>query len=303
MSAPVVAEPDRMVDLIEFARVEVRSGDLEPWAEFIKGLRETYGHSDEVSLWLVRLYNAFDSMGSAFNMYLRWADPHIWNASSMKDEARNFPHMQERRNLHGGRGVKCFQSYCNLLGEKTQYEWLREAWGPMTPPEVNFDNLMTHTQKVWGVGRLAAFEWVEFLGKVMGWPVHAGQGYLWQSSGPRRSLQRLYGDTKPSPQALVEYADHCRETLRAAGVPLPWEDFETVICDFNVMREGRYYPGRHLAALRGEIEEVPEPWRTELLSVFKAVVPYPWNLIKPGIDPAMKPKYKETGVIHLPEFV
>lgn len=293
-----VAEPDRMADLLEFARLEVASCDLEPWAMLLRALRLAHGHDNETALWLVKLYNSFDSFGSAYNMFRRWPTPGDWDHAQDKAEARDFPHMLERRNLHGGRGCVRFQSYCDLIGSRTQEEWFQQAIG--NNPLDNFLRLMTLTRRVWGVGRLAAFEWVEFLGKVMDWPIHAPDGQLWESSGPRLSLQRLYGNENPTPAELTAYAEHCRSYLADNGVPLHWEDFETVVCDFNVGRGGRYYPGKHLAALRGEIDEVPEPARSAILEVWHKIIPEPWNRIGPGIDKSLMPKYRDTGRWTLP---
>jgi hypothetical protein len=157
---------------------------------------------------------------------------------------------------------------------------------------------MAWVRRVWGVGRQTAFEWVEFLGKVADFPVHAPHACLWESEGPRRSLQALFADPRPTPAALERYAHQTRDLLASRGVPLAWEDFETVICDFHVMRLGRYYPGRHLAALRGELAAVTDPTdQARLLDVFRALIPAPWHTIPPGIHKALLPRYRQTGHI------
>jgi hypothetical protein len=96
---------------------------------------------------------------------------------------------------------------------------------------------------------------------------------------------------------LEDKANACREHLASEGVALSWEDFETVICDFNVQRDGRYYPGRHLAALREEIDEIEEPDHSLLLEVFMKIVPEPWCHIAPGIDKEKLKQYRDTGYI------
>lgn len=288
-------------DLAVFARIEVESGDLEPWAALLKGLSSHLEEED--TLWLVNLYNTYDSMSSAWGVYRRWGHPLDWLAAKDREEARDYPCMQERRNLHGGRVNKRHESYANFLDD--QHTHPQEAWlvGGMSNkgPEASYTTMMDHVRKIWGVGRQAAFEWVEFLEKVNGYHCHAPTAELWESSGPRHSLEILYEDPNPSPQVLDEYADDCRDWLRDEhGIDLPWEDFETVICDFKVMQKGRYYPGRHLAALRGEIEEIGGKDGKLLLKMFKRIIPEPWNEISPGIDKALMPLYRQTGKIHTP---
>jgi hypothetical protein len=63
------------------------------------------------------------------------------------------------------------------------------------------------------------------------------------------------------------------------------------------MRSGRYYVGRHLAALREEIDLSPIEDRELLLEAFRAIIPSPWNEIAPGIDQLKKPVYRDTGKI------
>jgi hypothetical protein len=150
---------------------------------------------------------------------------------------------------------------------------------------------------IWGVGRQTAFEWAEFLGKASNFPVHAGDAELWESEGPRRSLQKLYGNPKPSAAWLDRAATHAKNHLADNGVHLPWEDFETVICDFNVMRDGRYYVGRHLAALREEIEEIDGNDHEILMTSWRRIVPSKWQEIPPGINKEHKTIYRDTGVI------
>lgn len=292
-------------DLAEFARVELESGDLEPWAELLSRIRANLPIREEGILWLVTLYNTYDSMGSAWNVYQLWKRPNYWAIDTVPKQARaaDFECTQERRNLRGGLVLKRFKSYTDLLYAdqvQTQFQWFTDGMGEGSP-EVAFLNLERHVRQVWGVGRQASFEWVEFLGKVNDFPVKAPHAELWDSEGPRRSLQSLYDDPEPTKARLEEYANDARDWLASQGVQMTWEDFETVICDFHVMRKGRYYPGRHLAALRGEIEEIqPKRARQQILELFRDMVPAPWGDIHTGIDKSMLPIYRDTGKLALP---
>lgn len=288
-------------DLVDFARIEVVSGDLEPWALVLRALADGDVGPEE-TLWLVKLYNAFDSIGSAWAVYRRWSSPMEWATALDGDGAADYPCTQERRGLRGGRVLRHLDSYVGHLAGGDQAAWI--ASGLMAgDPTADFAVLTEHLRRVWGVGRQTAFEWAEFLAKVADVPVAAGDAQLWESEGPRRCLQRLYGNDRPTAAWLEARAVETRDHLAAAGVDLAWEDFETVICDFNVMRDGRYYPGRHLAALREEIDDVPEPDRSTLLDAFTRVVPAPWASIAPGIDKALLSVYRDTGRIVVPVAV
>lgn len=297
-------------DLARFARVEVESRDVEPWADVLTELYDEAVLNMEQALWLLTLYNTYDSLGSACAVFARWPSPYEWMVARDWEAAAEYECTQERRNLRGGRVLSRHSSYCELLagGDWTQAYWIaqgfpqrdetrfcgdrreaEEAWVPMT----------FHLRKVWGVGRQAAFEWAEFLAKVVHLQITAPHAQLWESEGPRRSLQRIYElGPKPAPSMLDEAALECRRFLAAEGLALSWEDFETIICDFNVMRDGRYYPGRHLAALREEIDSVADPaMRKALDRAWWELVPEPWCAIAPGIDKAKLPTYRDEGLM------
>jgi hypothetical protein len=302
-----------LADLVEFARIEVAACDVEPWAEILRTLREMDRLTFEEAAWLVKLYNAYDSLGSAWEAFRRWPGPLEWDASESRNDARWLPCTQERRGLRGGRVLQHLQSYVDhlvLTSRGTQEEWLRQpvdANGPGSPAtafelpaHIGWWALMEQMRSVWGVGRQTAFEWAEFVQKVLAFPIDAPDGALWESSGPRGSIERLYRQTAHNPQWLNEKADELRKHLAEQGVQLSIVDFETVICDFDVMRKGRYYPGRHLAALREEIEtEAVEHFgdRQLLMDAWDRFVPEPWRDIKPGIDSSKMPHYKRTGEI------
>ncbi|QFP94623.1 hypothetical protein I5G59_gp03 [Mycobacterium phage LilMcDreamy] len=282
---------DRLNDLVEFARIEAASRDVEPWADILA--RVALPRDDRT--WLMTLYNTYDDLHSAFACYRRWPSIAAWAAAGDRDDVAQYNCTQERRNLRGGRVIKRFASYAAVLAGRTEEKWMREVcqWDN---PGRNFTALSARMREVWGVGRQSAFEWAEFAGKVVNLPVDAADGQLFESSGPRRCLERIFCLNRPTPAELDHAANVCREWIAQAGVPLAWVDFETIICDYNVMRDGRYYPGRHLAALREEIDTLPsESDRALLNDAWARFVPEPWASIAPGIDPAKMPVYRNTG--------
>lgn len=299
---PGSVDEARLADLVTFARIEVDAHDLEPWAELLAVLRAEGRVDDEGARWLVKLYNAYDDLGSAWSCFQRWASPHAWAVAPDAADAAGYPCTQERRNLRGGKVLIHLDSYVAHLAGDDQGVWIARALEG-DRPETNFRRLLWHLRSVWGTGRQSAFEWAEFLAKVTGLPVTAPDAELWESTGPRASIERLYGPANaygswrgaPSLGWLNHHAGLCREHLAAEGVMLSWEDFETVICDFNVMRDGRYYPGRHLAALREEVDG-----SVVLLDAWDRFVPERWRGIAPGIDRELMARYRDTGTIVTP---
>lgn len=291
-------EPDweTLADLVEFARIEIASADIEPWAEMFAELHRSGFADREQSHWLIALYNSYDSLGSAMSCFRRWPSPQAWRAAADRDDAAEYECTQERRNLRGGKVLLRHQSYVDALAGQSQHAWVSQVVCSDDPAE-NFRAVTTWVRQVWGVGRQSAFEWAEFVGKVFDLPVEAGDAQLWESEGPRRSLQRLYGNPAPTAQWLEDTAKDCKQHLADQGVELDWWDFETVICDFNVMRDGRYYPGRHLAAIREEIAECDEADAEVLSAALRRFVPPDWQGIPPGIDKAKLPIYRDTGEI------
>jgi hypothetical protein len=288
-------------DLAKFARLELAAHDIEPWADVLRYLTgRAYG--SEQAAWLVKLYNATDDLASAYSLYSIWPGPASWEASGEggTGAAALVKCGTERRNLRGGKIRQHLNSYIAALDGQPQLRWLVEAFPGGFDSGAAFDALMSYMRRsVWGTGRLAAFEWAEFSGKVLRLPVLAAHGCLWESSGPRESLERIYngGAPAPSQQWLDDRAWDCLVYLADNGAPLDWWDLETVICDFNVMRKGRYYPGKHLAMIREEIDQTAEPHRTDLLYAFNKIVPEPWRQIMPGASKELGQHYARSGKI------
>lgn len=298
-AAPRDADWKALGDLARFARIELASRDLEPWADLLAELLRAGTLDRAGAAWALTLYNTYDDLGSAWSVLRRWPDPWRWAMASDRDDAADYPMTSERRNLRGGRVLRRLASTVAQLDGADLLGWLKAPLR-FDDPGRDFDRLVGHLRQVWGVGRQAAFEWAEFCGKVLGWPVDAAHGWLWESEGPRRSLQALY----PSPRTDAVWLDacawHAMRLLDRRGVRVKVVDFETVVCDFHVMRAGRYYPGRHLAALREELHACSHRWpadRAALSAAWYAVVPAPWATITPGIDKRKLAVYRDTGRI------
>lgn len=292
---------DMLEDFVAFARAEQLANDIEPWAAMFKVVYDEELLPREEAIWLTTLYNTYDRVDSALGVHGRWPTPHHWGADPDREEARQFPCAQERRNLHGGKVNRRHQGYVDLLGDSSQLEWMVQPLGFADVGE-DFRSLSKHMLQIWGVGRQAAFEWAEFAGKCFSLPVDAADGQLYDSSGPRESIEALYnGGERMTAEQLDAAADHLRDYLAAEGLDVPFVDLETLVCDFKVMRKGGYFVGRHITALKGEIAG------HELLEyAFNKVIPPDWAAIPGGLDmdPGLRGLYKRTGhIITTPEEI
>lgn len=286
---------DMLDHFVTFARAEQRANDIEPWAAMFRVVYMEKLLPTEEAIWLTTLYNTYDRVDSALGVHGRWPTPHHWGADPDRWEACNWPCAQERRNLHGGKVNRRHQGYVDLLGDRSQFDWLCQVLYADASPGDNFRALTKHMLQIWGVGRQAAFEWAEFAGKCFGLPVDAADGQLYDSSGPRESIEALYnGGERMGSDELDAAADHLRAYLAAEGVDVPFVDLETLVCDFKVMRKGGYFVGRHITALKGEIAG------NELLEyAFNKVIPPEWAAMPGGLDmnPRLRNLYKRTGHI------
>lgn len=280
-------------DLVIFAKLEQEANDIEPWAEIIKVLNL----NSEDALWVLKLYNAYDDLNSAWRVFVEYPSPKAYWQNGVNHEKIALYHIsRERRSLYGGRLLKHLDSYVDSLEDQTQLKWVSRYIGDN--PIKNFRATYNHLLSVWGAGRLTAFEWVEFIAKVTNAPIVPQDALLWESSGPRESLERIYENDSPTHTWLKETAEVCKEHLFKQDIVLSWWDFETIICDFNVMKKGRYYPGKHIAMVREEIMSLPEPHRSHLREAFDSVIPHKWREIL--LDKPMGKLYLETGVIYQP---
>lgn len=304
-------------DLWRFADIEAAIGDVEPWAAVLRDMLDRHVMDHEEAAWAVKLYNAFDDFSSAFMLMGAWPDPRTWlkGHRACKLESAKLPCGSERRNLRASKVpgelmMRHLDSYATALAGQTQMRWLREGIPPLTVAAagkgVSFDGLMSYLRRsVWGTGRQAAFEWAEFAGKVLGLPVSAGHGCLWESSGPRDSLERIFngGERAASQAQLDQWACYARDYLAERGTPLEWWDFETVICDFGVMRKGRYYPGKHIAMMQEEITKLDQSgsgWGFHVRQSLDRVTWPEFAADRRGVDKRLNSHYRRTGEIRTP---
>lgn len=286
-------------DFLIFAQAEINANDIEPWAAMFRvAYLEASSSEQEDVWWLATLYNTHDRVDSALRHYQRWPSPRVWDRDPNKADAAShelYPRATERRNLHGTAVLKRHQGYADAVAPyESPLVWLCSELEYDSPGE-DFRRLTAQMRMIWGVGRQAAFEWAEFAGKVVGLPVDAADGQLYDSSGPRQSIELMYNaGAKMTEQQLNEAAEDLQARLSLEGMEVSFVDLETLVCDFKVMCNGGYFVGRHLTALKGEIQG-----NLLLESAFEKVVPPDWRAVPPGLDmdPKLRGHYKRTGEI------
>ena len=121
-------------DLVRFARIEVASHDIEPWAEVIAAVDLPREHK----IWLATLYNTHDDLHSAWRSMRLWPTPADWGVAENRHTAAEFHCTQERRNLRGGRVLQRHASYVSALGGLSEEGWMWKAIGYSNHAGKNF---------------------------------------------------------------------------------------------------------------------------------------------------------------------
>lgn len=229
-----------------------------PVLQYILEYHDLKGLKDERGLWLTVLYVAFYNLPSALTAF-RWVP-----MMPIEDEcisAWNLPIGIERRGLRGGKISKHLMDYwerVRAVGNGSVYKqrrFLREGWSGNETPEQRYLKFWDQWQTVWGNGRWSAFKMAEILETVHGFQMQAPDMRLEFCSGPREGLIWLYGlQENTSTEDLNRWGLHLRRQLGDRGVPLTWEELETILCNFNSMRQGKYYVGHDVDEMQSQIQ-------------------------------------------------
>src|SRR6266705_3309277 len=129
---PMKVDRRTLDDLVRFARIERLAGDIEPWAAVLGEVRRSGLLDGEGSAWAVKVYNAYDDLGSAWRLIGRWPGPAEWAAERDTSAAAGWPVGHERRNLRGGLIRRHLYSYTAALGGQPQLRHLPE-WETLRP--------------------------------------------------------------------------------------------------------------------------------------------------------------------------
>lgn len=252
----------------------------------------------ENRLWLSFLYTAYYHIGSALDVF-----SHTETCSTPSEARLKRPTGIDRRGLrHPSLMFEHIDSWSALADAVgTQEAWLRADF--TEDPLANFWSLQDKLQQVRYNGRWAAFTLTEILKTVHDWPIAFPDMRLEQSSGPREGLAWLYRTHKTTDVRVLDgYGEDLSDRLAAEGLPLPWERLESVLCDFNNVRQGRYYIGKRID---GQQMQCSAPFLTPMLQTLlwqarASTIPLAYLGEKRGwygVDHARERVYRDTGHI------
>jgi hypothetical protein len=206
----------------------------------------------EQALWLSFLYVAYYHIGSAWATFRDCPHPSPIDTLSMLKRPTGI----DRRGL---RDPICMQahitSWCEIACKyRGQDRWLSDGWPRPNDPVENYYIVSERLQEVAFNGRWAAFTMTEILKTVHRWPLQAPDMRLQHASGPREGLAWLYGVPTTTPIPILDgYGEDLSDRFTTRGLTIPWERLESVLCDFNNVRQGRYYLGKRIDGQQTQI--------------------------------------------------
>jgi len=238
-----------------FAGHLIESRDQDPIYPVLHELSRLRQYNSEEALWLSVVYQAFYHLPAALEAIRRLGDVRELDGRAILDaRLRELPTGIERRGLRGGLVV----SYLSLVTEARRQargfqNWLTEGWG--TNPYTNYANFQRTWQNLEFNARWSSFKMAEILKVSHGWNIAAPDMDLRKATGPRQSLEYLYGLANPKLIQLNESGEDFRHQLqKSLNRALDWETVETILCNWNSVRQGRYYVGHDIDELQDQME-------------------------------------------------
>jgi hypothetical protein len=267
-------------DLVTFGRHMLESQDIDPVYPVLRRLQERMGLTgtrDEQGLWLTVLYQAFYNLPSALAAFHRIGWSQGGKDAPIREviEAAHLSELPigvERRGLRGGLVLDYLKGYWRAVYQEaadwyvahgdnrpSQRRWMRAGWSGEESEEERYLKFWDQWQTVPYNGRWSAFKTAELLKEVHDFPMSAPDMRMQHCSGPREGLIWLYSldlggyKARDRIKILNEYGLRLRRALADRGLPLSWEHLETVLCNFNSMRQGRYYVGHDIDEMQTQI--------------------------------------------------
>lgn len=265
-------------DLARFGTAMLESKDIDPVYPVLGRLQEKLGLTgtrDEEGLWLTVLYQAFYNLPSALVAFRRIGWP-VSRQGYCEANLHELPIGTERRGLRGGMVRDYLHGYWSAVhheatdwyvkhggtNKPSQRRWMRAFWTGEETAEERYLKFWDQWQTIPYNGRWSAFKTAELLKEVHDFPMDAPDMRMQHCSGPREGLIWLYGlDNLGRYKALErvrilnDYGLRLRRALADRGLPLSWEQLETILCNFNSMRQGKYYVGHDIDEMQDQIRK------------------------------------------------
>lgn len=240
-------------DFISFARFQIAIGDVDPAYPVLRHLQRNMGR--EAALWHTFLYVAFYNLASAVEAFAACPTP---NCELSLDLASR-PTGIERRGLRGGYSLQMHLASlrAHIEANGSIYAFLAQA--QHNDPAVFYLRLRDEVLRmVWGNGRWAAYKTSEILQKVNGLPIEATDMGNDGSTGPKAGLELLYGPAN-GVREMDRWGRELQAILADAGLPVPIDEVETLLCDFHSFKTSDYYPGHDIDEMAHVLMRSPRP--------------------------------------------
>lgn len=285
-----------VADIIAFGRAHVASGDIDPTYPVLRHIVRSWALTPDEALWLTNLYVAYYHLPSALMAFRMQPNPRL----ALPEEALTLPCGTERR---GHRSPKALAAHLDAYRRAT-YPSQTGYWceGLTEDRTRNFAIVYRQALQLHGNGRWAAFKLADLYLHALDMPLDFPSMFLEESSGPRAGLALLYPEAaagRLGPWALI-----LRNAFAASGLPLSWDQLETVLCDFHSLAADRYYVGHDIDEMQArafdtdltvtELELVLEARRASFPPAYLGEAGG-WR----GVDKERNRAYRTTGQILL----
>jgi len=287
--------------LARFGRLLLESGDLDPEYPVLRALSRD--DDEERRLWRVFVFLAFCDLSSSIEVCDAVPTPSLPCARLL-----GLPVAVVRRGLRSlSPMIRHFGSYLSAARfHGTQAAFLfkrlptsqREAWREVS----------ARVQAIYGNGRWAGFKACDLYANVCGAKIEAPDMAHAASSGPRSGLALFFGgDVEGNAPAAIAELDRRSDEITARlrvefGLAVGLAEVETILCKFHSLAAGRYYAGKDLDEMLGEVRRpsVPGRVRERVLTARAAAFPVAWLAElrgEAGVDRARCRAYLERGEI------
>lgn len=312
LNPTVVLKREKLLeDFVEFARLQLTSGDIDPAYPVLRQLQREM--PAEQALWHTLVYVAFYNLDSAVRVFAAlpsWEDARAqWRRTglALDFQLASLPTGVERRNLRGG--YRMMDHFHSLLALADSFGGLGIWLGAAVhrAPLHDWLTVRSNVEMARGNGRWASYKTAELLQKVNGWELEAPDMGNEFSTGPRHGLALFYGEVEGNSPAAIRRLDgqgrELQNELVMRGLVVGIEQVETLLCDFHAMADGRYYPGHDVDQMQAQLGWGPAGaddyrmpiWRARLASFPLAYLGElgGWN----GVDRERCKVYARTGQV------
>lgn len=294
-------------DVLEFGRWHVESRDIDPVYPVLRDFCDRRDIDVEGRLWLVFCYVAFYDLPSGLTIWERTGTPEKLDSVEIADACDRLPKATERRgHRRPGFAYRHLQSVA-AFGRAYGSLSALVCRGFVGDPERDWLRLQDTLMEIHGNGRWAAYKSGELMMEVAGIKVRpTDAGNAW-SSGPRKGLALLFdpvdGNGANAIAQLDAQVDATTVAFADAGMDLPVEQVETILCDFASLEAGRFYVGHDIDHLQHQIDHAPElsdESRADLRAARARTIDGRWRGEVAGWDGPRKDLnrlYRDTGTI------